>query len=102
MPTMNLDILFHVRREHTTLYAKLMNESIQIFSFLHPMDLLNLARTSKDFRILLLQRSSAAAWKTSRLQVYGLPDCPPDMSEPQYANLVFYPHCHVRLALPKL
>ncbi|KAG0709145.1 hypothetical protein DFH29DRAFT_886676 [Suillus ampliporus] len=76
MPTMNLDILFH------------------ILSFLHPMDLLNLSRTSKDFRKLLLQRSHASAWKTARLQVEDLPDCPQDMSEPQYANLVFYPHCH--------
>lgn len=76
MPTMNLDILFH------------------ILSFLLPMDLLNLSRTSKDFRNLLLQRSSASAWKTARLQVDDLPDCPQDMSEPQYANLVFYPHCH--------
>ncbi|OAX39063.1 hypothetical protein K503DRAFT_113414 [Rhizopogon vinicolor AM-OR11-026] len=76
MPTMNLDILFH------------------ILIFLHPMDLVNLSRTSKDFRNLLLQRSSAATWKVARLQVDSLPDCPPDMSEPQYANLVFYPHCH--------
>ncbi|KAG2070169.1 hypothetical protein BDR04DRAFT_1100339 [Suillus decipiens] len=76
MPTMNLDVLFH------------------ILSFLLPMDLLNLSRTSKDFRNLLLQRSSASAWKTARLQVDDLPDCPQDMSEPQYANLAFYPHCH--------
>ncbi|KAG0709159.1 hypothetical protein DFH29DRAFT_820522 [Suillus ampliporus] len=76
MPTMNLDILFH------------------ILSFLLPIDFLNLSRTSKDFRNLLLQRSSAFAWKTARLQVEELPDCPQDMSEPQYANLVFYPHCH--------
>ncbi|KAG2141345.1 hypothetical protein DEU56DRAFT_734280 [Suillus clintonianus] len=84
MPTMNLDILFH------------------ILSFLHPIDLLNLSRTSKDFRNLLLQKSSASAWKTARLQVDDLPDCPPDLSEPQYANLAFYPHCHVRRALPQM
>jgi hypothetical protein len=77
---------------------KLTDASIQILSFLYPMDLLNLSRTSKDFRNLLLQRSSAAAWKAARLQVDGLPDCPPDLSEPQYANLAFYPHCHVRQA----
>lgn len=28
MPTMNLDILFHVRRKHATFHAKLMKESI--------------------------------------------------------------------------
>jgi len=97
MPTMNLDVLFHVRQERTIfLNTKLIIASIQILSFLLPMDLLNLSRTSKDFRNLLLRRSSAAAWKTARLNVDGLPDCPPDITEPQYANLAFYPHCHVR------
>jgi hypothetical protein len=28
MPTMNLDILFHVRRKRTTFHTKLMNKSI--------------------------------------------------------------------------
>ncbi|KAF8838076.1 hypothetical protein BDN67DRAFT_1004531 [Paxillus ammoniavirescens] len=76
MPDMNLDILFH------------------ILGFLRPMDLLNLARTSKAFRRLLMHKSSAFAWKTARLQIEGLPECPQDLSEPQYANLVFWPHCH--------
>ncbi|KAG2042400.1 hypothetical protein BDR03DRAFT_1088221 [Suillus americanus] len=101
MPTMNLDILFHVRLKPTNSLRE-AHELIQILSFLLPMDLLNLSRTSKDFRNLLLQRSSASAWKTARLQVDDLPDCPQDMSEPQYANLVFYPHCHVRRALSKV
>lgn len=102
MPTMNLDILFHVRLKPTNFLRKAHCELIQILSFLSPMDLLNLSRTSKDFRNLLLQRSSASVWKTARLQVDDLPDCPQDMSEPQYANLAFYPHCHVRRALPKV
>ncbi|KAF9218720.1 hypothetical protein BS17DRAFT_654775, partial [Gyrodon lividus] len=77
LPELNLDVLFH------------------IFSFLQPMDLLNLARTTKAFRQLLMRRSSVSVWKTARGGVEGLPDCPPDLNEPQYANLVFYPHCHV-------
>ncbi|KIJ18021.1 hypothetical protein PAXINDRAFT_97546 [Paxillus involutus ATCC 200175] len=76
LPELNLDVLF------------------QIFTFLHPMDLLNLTRTTKAFRQLLMQKSSAFAWKTARGQLEGFPDCPPDLSEPEYANLVFYPHCH--------
>ncbi|KAH7920429.1 hypothetical protein BV22DRAFT_1133083 [Leucogyrophana mollusca] len=76
MPTMNLDVLF------------------QILSLLHPMDLLNLARTTQAFRHLLMRKSSAFVWKTARLQIEGFPDCPPDLSEPAYANLAFYPHCH--------
>ncbi|KAF9234867.1 hypothetical protein BU15DRAFT_52049, partial [Melanogaster broomeanus] len=77
LPELNLDVLF------------------QILSLLHPMDLLNLARTTKAFRQLLMRKSSAFVWKTARSQVEGLPDCPSDLSEPQYANLVFYPRCHV-------
>ncbi|KIJ10771.1 hypothetical protein PAXINDRAFT_16240 [Paxillus involutus ATCC 200175] len=76
MPEMNLDILFY------------------IFGFLHPMDILNLARTTKSFRQLLMRKSSAFIWKTSCKQIDGLPDCPPDLTEPQYVNLVFDPHCH--------
>ncbi|KIK95926.1 hypothetical protein PAXRUDRAFT_826525 [Paxillus rubicundulus Ve08.2h10] len=76
MPGMNLDVLFY------------------IFGFLHPMDILNLARTTKSFRQLLMRKSSAFIWKTSCKQIDGLPDCPPDLTEPQYVNLVFDPHCH--------
>ncbi|KAF9228218.1 hypothetical protein BS17DRAFT_773271, partial [Gyrodon lividus] len=76
LPELNLDVLF------------------QVLSFLHPMDLLNLARSAKAFRQLLMRKSFAFAWKTARGQVEGPPDCPPDLSEPQYANLAFYPHCH--------
>lgn len=71
------------------------NAGSQIFRFLHPRDLLNLARTSKDFRALLLNRSSALFWKTSRKQIEGLPEIPDHVSEPAYANLLFCNHCHV-------
>ncbi|KAF9234857.1 hypothetical protein BU15DRAFT_25152, partial [Melanogaster broomeanus] len=62
--------------------------------FLHPMDLLNLARTTKAFRQLLMRKSSAFVWKAALGRVEGLPACPPDLNEPQYAYLAFYPHCH--------
>ena len=62
---------------------------------MEPLDLLNLARTSKDFRHLLMSKSSAAFWKAARKNVDGLPDCPPFMSEPAYANLLFCAFCHV-------
>ncbi|KAI0645556.1 hypothetical protein C8Q79DRAFT_910119 [Trametes meyenii] len=76
MPGMPLDIL------------------IEIFSLMHPRDLLNLARTSKEFRAFLMSRNSAPFWKAARQQVEGLPECPPFLSEPQYANLLFFPYCH--------
>ncbi|KIJ60678.1 hypothetical protein HYDPIDRAFT_32099 [Hydnomerulius pinastri MD-312] len=76
LPELNLDVLF------------------QILGFLHPLDLLNLARTTTAFRQLLMRKSSAFIWKTARSQIGGFPDCPSDLSEPQYANLAFYPHCY--------
>ncbi|EIW60441.1 uncharacterized protein TRAVEDRAFT_98847, partial [Trametes versicolor FP-101664 SS1] len=68
---------------------------VEIFSFLHPRDLLNLARTSPAFRAFLMSRSSARFWKSARQTVEGLPDLPPYLSEPEYANLMFFPYCHV-------
>ncbi|EGO01220.1 hypothetical protein SERLA73DRAFT_134513 [Serpula lacrymans var. lacrymans S7.3] len=72
---LNFDVIFH------------------LCTFLHPMDLLNLARTSKPFRQLLMSKSSAFIWKFSRLQVEDMPQCPPDLNEPQYANLAFGLYC---------
>ncbi|KAG6379256.1 hypothetical protein JVT61DRAFT_11706 [Boletus reticuloceps] len=59
------------------------------------MDLLNLARTCKSLRQLLMVKSSAFVWKAARRQIDGLPDCPADLTEPEYANLVFYPRCQI-------
>ncbi|KIJ12787.1 hypothetical protein PAXINDRAFT_101010 [Paxillus involutus ATCC 200175] len=85
LPELNLDVLFH------------------IFTFLRPMDLLNLARTTKAFRRLLMQKSLAFVWAAARRQIeLDFPDCPPDLSEPQYANLAFYPHCHNCGRIPEL
>ncbi|KAJ6494827.1 hypothetical protein C8R47DRAFT_1012074 [Mycena vitilis] len=66
----------------------------EIFGHLNPMDLLNLARTTKEIRGILMTRSNAFIWKESRTQFEGLPDLPKDLCEPQYANLCFDIHCH--------
>ncbi|KAI0073705.1 hypothetical protein K474DRAFT_1677692 [Panus rudis PR-1116 ss-1] len=66
----------------------------KVFSHMQPRDLLNLARTSKPFRELLMSRQSASFWRGARKNVPGLPNCPPYMSEPAYANLCFFSHCH--------
>ncbi|OCH87407.1 hypothetical protein OBBRIDRAFT_781679 [Obba rivulosa] len=76
LPDMPLDILF------------------EIFGHLHPLDILHLARTTKALRNVLMQRSAVSIWKQARKQIEDLPDCPPDLSEPQYARLLFDPHCH--------
>ncbi|KAJ7104156.1 hypothetical protein B0H15DRAFT_11779 [Mycena belliarum] len=66
----------------------------EIFGHLNPLDLLNLSRTTKEIRGILMTRSAAFVWKESRTHVPGLPNLPPDLSEPQYANLAFDSHCH--------
>ncbi|CAL1707751.1 unnamed protein product [Somion occarium] len=76
MPAMPLDILF------------------EVFVYLEPMDLLNLARTSKPFKQLLVDRTAARFWRAARENIKGLPDCPSFLSEPAYANLCFDAHCH--------
>ncbi|KAF7374930.1 hypothetical protein MSAN_00379100 [Mycena sanguinolenta] len=72
----------------------------EIFGHLNPLDLLNLARTTKEIRGILMSRSSIFIWKESRSHVEGLPEPPRELSEPQYANLCFSTHCHQCLAVP--
>jgi len=68
---------------------------LEVFGHLHPFDLLRLARTTKQFRRLLMHRSSISVWKAARSNVHGaFPGPPSDMSEPEWANLSFDPHCH--------
>ncbi|KAK7680592.1 hypothetical protein QCA50_016374 [Cerrena zonata] len=69
----------------------------EIFSYLLPYDMLNLSRTSKPFRNLLMDRNSVSFWKAARCNVPGLPEPFPGMSEPVFANLCYSPHCHVCL-----
>lgn len=42
-----------------------------------------------------MRRSAVSVWKDVRANVQGLPDCPSDLPEPQYASLAFDPYCHV-------
>ncbi|KAF8421548.1 hypothetical protein L210DRAFT_3572594 [Boletus edulis BED1] len=66
-----------------------------IAEYLHPKDLLSLSRTCQSLRELLMDESSTLVWKTARRQVDGLPDCPPDLTEQEYADLVFDARCHM-------
>ncbi|KAJ7269374.1 hypothetical protein B0H12DRAFT_1095502 [Mycena haematopus] len=76
LPSLPLDVLF------------------EIFGHLLPLDILYLSRTTKDFRSILMHRSAISIWKASLRQICGLPECPPDMSQPAWVNLVYSPHCH--------
>ncbi|KIM49551.1 hypothetical protein M413DRAFT_21752 [Hebeloma cylindrosporum] len=67
----------------------------EIFGYLQPLDLLNLARTSKALRALLMTRSSLSVWKEVFLNVPypHPPDCLGDLNEPQYTELLFGKTC---------
>ncbi|KAG8994229.1 hypothetical protein FRB94_010044 [Tulasnella sp. JGI-2019a] len=65
-----------------------------IFGQLEPLDLLRLARCTKTFRGYLMSKTSLSIWKSARENVpWGVPDCPSDQSEPQWANLIFTNDC---------
>ncbi|KAF9644141.1 hypothetical protein BDM02DRAFT_3103424 [Thelephora ganbajun] len=66
----------------------------EIVSYLHPLDILQLARASLGIRATLMSKNSVRVWITARRMI-GMPECPPDLSEPQYASLVFEHICFV-------
>lgn len=68
----------------------------QIFGHLAPLDILRLARTTKELRDVLMRRSVRSVWKLS-FEGIDFPPCPDDLTEPQYAHLAFDNHCHVSL-----
>ncbi|KAF9473290.1 hypothetical protein BDN70DRAFT_817465 [Pholiota conissans] len=67
----------------------------EILCELDPIDLLNLARTTKALRAVLMSRLSMFIWKSARSHIAGLPECPDDLNEPQYAALMFDTRCSV-------
>ncbi|RPD76285.1 hypothetical protein L226DRAFT_533396 [Lentinus tigrinus ALCF2SS1-7] len=67
---------------------------LEVFSNLHPRDLLNLARTCKRFREFFLHPSNERLWTAARESVEDLPERPPFLSEPAFVNLLFFTHCH--------
>ncbi|KDQ57924.1 hypothetical protein JAAARDRAFT_57740 [Jaapia argillacea MUCL 33604] len=77
--------------------ANLMTMPMDIFfeitSKLHPVDILQLGRVSKHFRSIFMTRRAKHIWVAARSNVPALPDCPPDLDEPQYANLLFEHNC---------
>ncbi|KAL0947639.1 hypothetical protein HGRIS_013727 [Hohenbuehelia grisea] len=76
LPEMPLDILY------------------EIFSHLDPLDVLRLARATKALRDMLMRRSAKTVWRAACANIDGLPECPSDLSDPQWVNLAFDACCH--------
>ncbi|THH06455.1 hypothetical protein EW145_g4074 [Phellinidium pouzarii] len=85
-----------VRRRLAGRLAMMMSMPIDIFyeiaHHLGPDDLLRLSRSSKALRELLMSKSSKLIWRAAE-EAVGLPDCPQDLSSPQYASFVFDTFC---------
>ena len=73
---------------------------MQIFSHLHPRDLLRISWTTKAFRRVLTTTSSKTVWMDSFASVEMLPPCPDDMNEVEYASFLFNPLCQVWIGDP--
>ncbi|KAG9127743.1 hypothetical protein FRC07_010195 [Ceratobasidium sp. 392] len=65
----------------------------EIATHLTPPDPIILSRLTKRFRALLMRRSATPIWASVIRNVPGLPACPDDLCEPQYAALVYSKHC---------
>ncbi|KAF9473236.1 hypothetical protein BDN70DRAFT_925272 [Pholiota conissans] len=70
-----------------------MELKLEILSYVNPLDLINLAQSTKALHEMLMDRSATSTWEKARSNVIGLPDRPTDMSEPQYAHLMFVNRC---------
>lgn len=65
----------------------------EVCQYLKPVDLLQLARSSRRLREILISKDAKTVWRTSRSLIEDLPDCPEDMTEPEYATLMFEIGC---------
>ncbi|KAG9090758.1 hypothetical protein FS749_000310 [Ceratobasidium sp. UAMH 11750] len=64
----------------------------QIVLHLYPEDVIYLAQVNKSIRKVLMSRSAAPMWRAC-IKNIGLPACPPELSEPRYASLLFQGIC---------
>jgi hypothetical protein len=83
------DVLYGVR-----LFVPCWDSSlpfVQIFEWLHPVDLYHLMQSTSTFRGVILNRTYRGVWKSSYCRYDDLPTCPEDVSEPQWTSLLFGP-----------
>lgn len=91
-----LDIMFEVP---SLCHPKAAAECFLALNLLlsKPNDLINLARTTRDLRGIVISKSSELIWRTARSNLDGLPPLPKDLSESQYAALLICTHCYVSI-----
>ena len=88
LPKMPLDVLFEVCTFRLVIQFTSERHAVQIFSHLHPSDLLSLSRVNKEFRSLLSSNGFLSLWNTC-FRLCGTPTTPVDMSPASWAHLLF-------------
>ncbi|PPQ75135.1 hypothetical protein CVT24_010097 [Panaeolus cyanescens] len=67
---------------------------LEIFGHLQPADLLSLGRVSQEFRQLVMSAEFKCIWIQCRTRLAdNSPECPQDITEPMFAELVFGKGC---------
>lgn len=81
------DFLLHISDPTSLLF--------EITSKLEPLHVLHLSRVSRQFMNVLANPNARHVWVAARRNIPDLPDCPTDMTEMQYASLLFERTCYV-------
>lgn len=97
LPEMPIDILYEVRKSSRFVDSLMLN-IFQIFSLVHPRDLLHISWTAKILHRFLTTKSSRHVWQASFKGISEgerPPPCPSGITEMAYANLVYGRYCMV-------
>ena len=82
------------------LFFSLSNLPLQIFGHIAPKDLVNVSRTNKAFRTLLMSADAKGLWRESFNQLDDYPPCPEDVSHRAWAHVLYGGNfCHVCLLI---
>ncbi|KAG8908275.1 hypothetical protein FRB99_007808 [Tulasnella sp. 403] len=73
------------------------NVPVEVFSeicqYLALLDIRNLAVTTRRFYQVLMSKDAKRIWQTACQNTPGIPECPPDMTEPQFAYFLYEIDC---------
>ncbi|KAL0951492.1 hypothetical protein HGRIS_008177 [Hohenbuehelia grisea] len=68
---------------------------LEIFEYMGPRELLQLARTNKTFRAILMSRKSVRMWDAALSRIDPPVKCPEYMSAPMFCSVAFETSCSV-------
>ncbi|KAH8836025.1 hypothetical protein DL96DRAFT_104662 [Flagelloscypha sp. PMI_526] len=71
----------------------------EIFGHLHPVDLLHLARSTKNLRRVILTKNALSVWRATYPSPEEIPTAPEDVPLPVWCSLIFENFCQSCLAV---